>query len=408
MSGPGMVIIGAGHAGIRAALSMREFGYDGTVTLIAEEGATSPYERPPLSKWATGDGVPLKPMVPPDRLASANLSVVPTTVQSIDTKGRAVILSDERAIPYAKVLIAAGARARHFEPDVFPDTHVLYLRDRKDAETLNAAALSARKAVIIGGGFIGLELAASFRGLGLDVRVVEMADRLLSRAVSPPVAQIVQNLHTAHGVTFSFDAVLSPEQIEGHVTLSDGTRLPADLIVAGIGSDPNTELAARAGLAVENGIVTDAKLRTTVPDIYAAGDCCSFPLYGQTDRMVRLESWQTAGEQGALAGRNMVVTDPIPYTQVPWFWSDQYDHVLQVAGIPSAGCDIIERAYTEDQHVSFARTDCGTLSYACGIAPGTKVAKDIRFSAKMIEAGLKPDQVALANPGIALKSLLRG
>lgn len=217
----------------------------------------------------------------------------------------------------------------------------------------------------------------------------------------------MQRLHEENGVAFHFGTRLK-SIASGHVTLADGRTLSADLIIAGVGSTPNTKLARDAGLAIENGIKVDTHLQTTDPDIFAAGDCCAFPLYGPKGVMTRLESWQAAGEQGALVGRNMVNDEQASCTLIPWFWSEQYDHVLQVSGLPDTTTDGAERAYGDNHHVSFGINGDGTVAYASGIAPGTKVAKDIHLASKMIEAGVKTDATQLNDPNVALKSLLRG
>lgn len=417
-----MVIIGAGHAAVRAALAFREAGHDGTVTMVAREGADAPYERPPLSKWSDGDDPGrsfARPIVPEDQLANAGINRMVASVSSIDRKAHLIALEDGTTLPYTRLLLATGASARRLGPDLTPDltpdinrdlksgAPVQYLRDLADAAALRRAASGAKSALIIGGGFIGLELAASLRGIGVGVRVLEAADRLLSRAVTLPVARIVQRLHETNGVTFHFGTRLKSVG-SGHVTLADGRTLVADLVIVGIGSTPNTGLAEDAGLAVDNGIRVNSFLQTDDSDIFAAGDCCSFPLYGAGGVMTRLESWQAAADQGALAARNMTGPEQTGCALTPWFWSEQYDHVLQVSGLPGTESAHAERAYDDGHHVSFGLCDDGTLAFACGIAPGTKVAKDIRFAAKMIEAGTIVDAAQVSDPAVTLKSLLRG
>ncbi|MCY0095137.1 NAD(P)/FAD-dependent oxidoreductase [Hoeflea ulvae] len=404
MTALSLVIIGAGHTAVRAALSAREAGHAGAITMIAGEGVDEPYERPPLSKWS-GDPAP-RPIVSAEQLAAAEIVRIPGMVTAVNAEERVVTLEDGRTIAYDKLLLATGARARRLDPAVAAGAPVHYLRDMADAAALRAAADSASSAIIIGGGFIGLELAASLRAMDIAVDVLEMEPRLLSRAITPEVACIVQDLHVGNGVQFHFGAQVS-HITANTVVLENGSELSADLLIAGVGSIPDTALAQSAGLTVDNGIVVDAHLRTSDPNIFAAGDCCSFPLYGDTSRMTRLESWQTAGDQGALAGRNMAGDAPEAFGSVPWFWSNQYDHVLQVAGLAAPEAGIISRSYAADHHVSFSCNPDGTLACACGIAPGAKIAKDIRFSSKLIEAGARVDGASLGDPQIALKSLLQ-
>ena len=398
MSGAGIVIIGAGHAAVRAVLSLRDAGFDGKITMIAEEGVGAPYERPPLSKWKPDQNLE-KPLVTEDQLDSVER--IAAKVTSLDREAHKVTLNDGAVLEYDRLLLATGASARRLDHEAT----IYYLRDLPDADALKHDAETANSATIIGGGFIGLELAASLRGMGLSVHVLEAADRLLARGVTAPVARIVQTLHEAHGVTFGFNTTITSIDGSGCIKFENGGSHTSDLIIAGVGSVPNTKLAEDAGLTVANGISVDTHLRTSDPDIFAAGDCCAFPLYGSEGSMTRLESWQAAGEQGALAGRNMVRPTMENCTLVPWFWSEQYDHVLQVSGLRNANLQFTERYYTDDHHVSFGTNAQGRLAFACGIAPGTKVAKDIRFAAKLIEAGTPVETSQLGDPSVTLKSL---
>lgn len=401
-----MVIIGAGHAGVRAALAIREAGYDGPVSLIAEEGSELPYERPPLSKWTADESNAPIPVVPTGQLKEARIERIDGKVSSINAREKFVLMSNGTTRSYVKLLLATGAAARRLPETLAGQSPVLYLRDLADAQRIRQMAAQSSSAVIIGGGFIGLELAASLRGAGLTVQVLEAANALLARAVSAEVARIVQQLHVQHGVQFVFNAnIVEFSMLDGHIRLDSDEQIKADMIIAGVGSVPATELAESAGLEVSNGVIVDSHLRSSNPDIYAAGDCCSFPLYGTDGPTTRLESWQAAGDQGALAGLNMVTDSPDSYTSVPWFWSEQYDHVLQVAGLPTPDMTFVQRAYGSTHHVTFGLNPDGSLGYACGIADGLKIAKDIRFAMKLIEKARPIDKDALANPDIALKSL---
>lgn len=411
MSEAGLVIVGAGHAGISAALAARGTGYSGTVTIIADDGAEMPYERPPLSKWS-GDGFMTKPIYPLDQIEAANLKQIHAEITALDPITKSITLADGNTVLYSRMLLATGASARRLAQVDAGDAEVFYLRTKSDAEALKRACGTAGKAVIIGAGFIGLELAASLRNEGIYVQVLEAAERLLSRAVSQPVAQIVQNLHRSNGVTFRLDAKMTgiqKSESETTVCLKDGSKIRSDFIIAGVGSIPRTEIAQKAGLTVDNGIIADTHLQTSHPDIFVAGDCCRFPLYGNPDLLTRLESWQAAREQGELAGRNMASPDNKFETcrLTPWFWSEQYNHVLQVAGIMRPGDRMIERTYGPDHHITFGVSSEGNLSFACGIAPGTKIAKDIRMATKCIEAGALVTEAELSDTSVSLKSLLR-
>lgn len=402
-----IIIIGAGHAGVRAAMSARQLGFDGLITMIADEGLATPYERPPLSKWSDTDTSLAVPIYPGDQLDEANIERVEGKVSSIESDLHEITLQDGTKFRYSKLLIATGASARKLPAELDGGSDVKYLRNLDDAAALRASAKNASSAVIIGGGFIGLELAASLRSLGIKVQVLEASDKLLARAVSTEVAQVVQDLHTKNNVEFIFNAQIESITKEGEVSLVGGPKLQADLIVVGIGSEVDTSMAVDAGLNCYNAIIVDKYLRTSDPDIYAAGDCCCFPLYGSSNQMTRLESWRTAGEQGELAGQNMVTETSDAYVQTPWFWSEQYDHVLQVIGLKPKQAEIVERSYASSHCISFGMTSSGELAFACGIAPSTKIAKDIRFAGKLIDAKTNVSSKELSDPSISLKKLMK-
>ena len=416
MTGAGLVIIGAGHAGIRAALAARSVGFSGRVTIVADDGSKDPYERPPLSKWSVPDADESRlrrSIFPAEQVADAAIEWIGATVTELDCERRMIRLESGETLPYSRLLLATGARPRQLKVPGSDTVHVHYLRTHKDAEVLQQACGTARRALIIGGGFIGLELAASLRKRGIAVHVLEAEERLLARTISAPVAQVVQDLHVANGVEFSFGAQLLALKQEGsQITahLDGGNSITADLVIAGIGSVPETSLAQAAGIRVDNGIVVDRNLQTNVPGIFAAGDCCRFPLYGADGVLTRLESWQAAGDQGALSGRNMVAdgsAEHEAFLGTPLFWSEQYDHILQVAGLPNSDAQPAERSYEADHHISFGVDRDGSLASACGIAPGTAIAKDIRFSMKMIKAGSTLTISELSDNKVPLKSLLK-
>lgn len=408
------VIIGAGHAGIRAAKKLRDLDFDGKIIMVAEEGVQQPYERPPLSKWSHENGtsnVEVKPIFSTEILADLHIETINTRVTSIDKTEKTIWLEDGSSLQYHKLLLAKGARARQLTLNGADE--VYHLRDVNDAKNLRDAAKNAKSTLIIGGGFIGLELAASLVPSGVQVHVVEMTDRLLGRAVDAKVAKIVQDLHEANGVEFHFSShiVSCEKQDDGYqITLDDGTCFDADILVAGIGSIANTDLAKDAGLMVENGIHVDRFMQTNDPHIFAAGDCCNFPLYGDVTNPIRLESWQAAGTHADIAAFNMLHLEGEREncdTLIPWFWSEQYDHVLQVVGVANTDSVTTERTYSDDHHITFASNLENQLQSACGIAPQTKIAKDIRFAMKLIEAKTPVAIEALADPSIGIKSLIK-
>jgi 3-phenylpropionate/trans-cinnamate dioxygenase ferredoxin reductase subunit len=401
----GMVIVGAGECGTRAALALREAGYDGPVTLIGAE-PHPPYERPPLSKDAIVAEVPApKAISGAAGLAEAGIDFRPNAaVAAIDRAARAVLLDDGSRLPYERLLIATGARARTLPIPGADGGRVATLRALDDAARIRAELGPAKRLAVIGGGFIGLELAASARRLGTEVTVIEALPRLLSRGVPAEIAEVLETRHRDEGVRFLFEAKIAAITAEG-VLLADGAGVPADLVVIGIGAVPDTALADAAGLALENGVAVDARLATSDPAIFAAGDCCSFlhPHYGH--RRVRLESWRSAQEHGTLAARNMLGHDESLAT-VPWFWSDQYDLTLQIAGLADGAASQVRRELADGAFVLFHLAPDGRLLAASGIGRGNAVAKDIRLAEMMIAKGAHPDPAALADPSTNLKKLL--
>jgi 3-phenylpropionate/trans-cinnamate dioxygenase ferredoxin reductase subunit len=397
-----MVIIGAGECGARAALALREAGYDGSVTLIGAEPHL-PYERPPLSKDALVAAAPTpKPVAGAERLAEAGIDFRPSSAATaIDRAARRVRCADGD-IPYARLLLATGARPRALPGAAGP--HIAMLRTLEDAARIRAALGPGRRLAVIGGGFIGLELAASARRLGAEVAVVEALPRLLARGVPAAIAAHLEARHAAEGVNVRCGAPVAEITATG-VALADGSVVPADLVVVGIGAVPITDLAAETGLAIDNGVAVDATLATSDPDVFAAGDCCSFPLPLYGGRRVRLESWRSAQEQGALAARNMLGAAE-PVSAVPWFWSDQYDLTLQVAGLADGAATEVRRDLGNGSFVLFQLGPDGRLLSASGVGPGNAVAKDVRLAEMMIAKRIAPDPAALAAPETSLKKLL--
>ncbi len=397
-----MVIIGAGECGTRAAFALREAGYDGSVTLIGKE-PHRPYERPPLSKPSTGEVTP-KLIATGERFADADITLVTgDPVTSIDTAAKSVRLQSGGTIPYAKLLLATGTQPRTLP--VEGGEHAMTFRTLDDARAIFKAAETASSAVLIGAGLIGLELASTLRDRDIGVTVVEVADRALGRAVPSELADIIVAKHRDMGVTFRFGTGIDKVGPTS-VTLADGTEVRGDLIVVAIGVIPDTALAKAAGLDVGNGIKVDDRLRTSAPDIFAAGDCASalHPFYGQH---MRFESWRNAQDQGEAAARNMAGADDA-FARVPWFWSDQYDLGLQITGLPDPAHRIVARQMPNDARLLFHLADDGRLIAASGIGTGNAVAKDIRLAEMLIEKGLSPDADALSDPAVNLKKLLRG
>jgi 3-phenylpropionate/trans-cinnamate dioxygenase ferredoxin reductase subunit len=332
-----IVIAGGGHAGGAACAALRQFGWKGPITLVGTE-PLPPYQRPPLSKdWlkglATAESLALRP---PRFYADREIELrLDTTVLSIDRAARSVATSDGAVLPYDHLILALGARARRIALPGLELAGVLELRTAADADELKLALEPGRVLAVIGGGYVGLEAAASARSLGAEAVIIEREARVLARVACPELSAFFQATHEAHGVRILCNASVVGLEGEGGVVrgvrLADGRVIACDAALIGVGAVPNTELASEAGLECEGGIVVDLRARTSDPAISAIGDCTwrPLPLYG---RSFRLESVPNALEQArqaatALCGR----AAPIP--EVPWFWSDQYDVKLQIAGL---------------------------------------------------------------------------
>jgi 3-phenylpropionate/trans-cinnamate dioxygenase ferredoxin reductase subunit len=343
MSAP-IVIVGAGQAAAQAAVSLRGLGYDGGLVIVGDE-PHPPYQRPPLSKKhlagaLAGDRLALKAEA---FYAEAGIDLrLGATARALDPLERRLELEDGTRLPYAKLLLATGSRPRRLALPGADLDGVHRLRTRSDVARFQEELRPGARLVIVGGGYIGLEVAATARELGLDVTVIEAAERLLGRVVSPAVSGFFHDLHAARGVTIRTGIGVAALEGDGRVArvrLADGEAVAADMVLVAAGGLPNAELAAEAGLPVEDGILVDEACRTGAPDVFAAGDVARFTSrrYG---RRVRLESVQNAIDQAKAAAAAMLGESPV-YDPVPWFWSDQYETKLQIAGL-SAGHGVAE------------------------------------------------------------------
>jgi NADPH-dependent 2,4-dienoyl-CoA reductase/sulfur reductase-like enzyme len=333
---PTIVIAGASLAGAKAAETLRDEGFDGQIVLLGAE-TELPYERPPLSKGYLLGNEPLDSVYVhpldwyPDHDVDLRLGV---TVTGIDRASSAVVTSDDSIVPYDKLLLTTGASPRRLNIPGSDREGVLYLRTTDDSGRLREAFQGGPRVVVAGAGWIGLETTAAARSYGCPVTVLEPQPGALHDQLGPELGAVFADLHRSHGVEFRFGEV-AEEFRPGLVITSAGAEVPADLLVVGIGAAPNDQLAAAAGLDVENGVLTDEALHTTDPNIYAAGDVAnSFnPLLG---RRVRVEHWANALNGGPAAARSML-GQPVVYDPVPYFYSDQYDLGMECAGLPTPG-----------------------------------------------------------------------
>ena len=405
MTEASMVIVGGGKAGARAAIAFRENAWKGPVMLISDE-ALAPYDRPPLSKAAIMEDAEPQPTYLLDDGMMASLEVNflrGSAVTAIDRSAKTVVLADGKKIPYDRLLIATGAEPRRLLQA--GAERALLLRDLADSIKIRSEFIGGKSVAIIGGGFIGLELAASAAKRGCRVTIIEAQPRILMRGVPPEIAARIAARHAEAGVAILTSAVIT-EIGPDRVLLSDGRQIPADILIAGIGAAPRVKLAESAGLALDNGIACNTYLQTSDPHIFAVGDCCSFPhpIFG--NERLRLEAWRNASDQASVAVENML-GGLRPYDAVPWFWTDQYELNLQIAGLPQRGISTVERVPREGAMILCHLDGTGRLVGASGIGPGNSIARDIRLLEMLIGKRAVPDPATLADPSFQLKSLLK-
>jgi 3-phenylpropionate/trans-cinnamate dioxygenase ferredoxin reductase subunit len=398
-----IVVVGAGQAGASCVAKLRSEGFTGSITLIGEEHAP-PYQRPPLSKaYLLGEMALERLYLRPESYYAENgiELMLDTTVQAIDRSDRQVIASGQ-AIPYDALVLATGSVPRRLPGSIggeLDGVHVV--RTLKDLDEMAPEIVQDRRALIVGGGYIGLEAAAVCRKKGLDVTLIEMADRILARVACPETSAWFRDLHERHGVTVLEGVGLTClNGVDGKVVgaiLSDMTEHPYDVVIAGIGITPASALAEAAGLEVENGIKVDARGRTSDPAIWAAGDCASFPYRGER---IRLESVQNAIDQAEAVAKNLLGADE-DYVPHPWFWSDQYDVKLQIAGLNTGYTDVVVR-------------DAGAARSHWYYAGDTLLSVDAMndpraymVGKRLIEMGKSPSREAVAEAETDLKALLR-
>lgn len=342
-----IVIVGGGQAGAQAAQSLRQHGYEGELVLVGDEAAL-PYQRPPLSKaYMKGELAEDRLYFKPSAWYEDNKveTLLSQRVERIDRASRKVMLQHGGQLDYDALIIATGSRPRALPVEGANLQNVFDLRGLSDVEHIQPKMIPGRKLVIVGAGYIGLEAAAVARQLGLEVTVLEMEQRALARVTSPVISSFYEALHMEHGVDVRCGARLATLKGKNgkvtHAVLASGEEIEADMVLAGIGIVPNIELAAEAGLPCRNGIIVDEDARTSDPRIFVAGDCTVRPLshYARTGR---LESVHNAIEQGKLAAA-AIMGKPRPPLDCPWFWSDQYDVKLQIAGLSQGHDEIVVR-----------------------------------------------------------------
>ncbi|TNF20852.1 MAG: pyridine nucleotide-disulfide oxidoreductase [Rhodobacteraceae bacterium] len=399
------IVVGGGQAGATLVAKLRNSGFDGKITLIGSE-PVPPYERPPLSKaYLLGEMALERLFLRPESFyAEQDIALkLNTRVTAIDPAAKSLTLEDGEVLHYDELALCTGSHPRRLPSAVGGDLeNVFVVRTLADVDAMAPQVREGASALIVGGGYIGLEAAAVAAKKGMKVTLVEMADRILQRVAAPETSDFFRKLHTDHGVEIREGVGLERLEGEGKVTgakLTDGSEIAVDMVVAGVGIVPATELAEAAGLEIDNGIKTDAQGRTSAPHIWAAGDCTSFPYHGTR---IRLESVPNAIDQADVVARNMM-GGAVEYVAKPWFWSDQYDCKLQIAGL-NKGYDHVETRHGEDGRLSFwyFHGDELVAVDAMNDARGYMVAK------RLIESGrtITPEQVH--TPDQDMKKLLKG
>ena len=399
-----IIVVGAGQAGASMVAKLRSAGFEGELTLIGAE-PVPPYQRPPLSKKYLLGEMPAERLYlrPEQFYRDQNIALrLGQEITAIDRGKRKLILGGE-TLHYDQLALTTGSVPRRLPAAIgggLSSVHVV--RDLRDVDAMAPKFVTAKRVLIVGGGYIGLEAAAVAANKGLKVTLVEMADRILQRVAAPETSNLFRSLHQSHGVDLregvGLEQILGDPAVTG-ATLTDGTTLELDFIIAGVGVTPATSLAQAAGLAIDNGIKTDALGQTSDPHIWAAGDCASLPYHGGR---IRLESVQNAIDQAETVAEN-ILGAAHPYCPMPWFWSDQYDVKLQIAGLNTGYDRVITRTGEKPGAISFWYYHTTTLL-------AVDAANDPRaymIGKRLIAAGISPAPATIADSQTDLKGLLR-
>ncbi len=400
------LIVGAGHGGAQTALALRQQAFAGSILMIGDE-VDPPYERPPLSKdYLMGarsiDRLLIRPR---DVWAAREIDLMlGTRVQAVDAEAKQVTLSDGARIGYGTLIWATGGRARRLTCEGHDLAGVHTVRTRVDVDRMIAELPGVTRAVVIGGGYIGLEAAAVLRKLGKQVVLLEALDRVLARVAGEPVSRFLEHEHRAQGVDVRTGALVTLiEGAAGKVTgvaLASGEVVPADLVVVGIGIVPEVEALAAAGAASGNGVAVDAQCRTSLPDVFALGDCALHANAFADGTQVRLESIQNANDQANVVAR-AICGVPAQYDAVPWFWSDQYDLKLQTVGLSIGYDHIVQRGDPASRSVSWIYCRQGrVIALDC-----VNAARDYVQGRKLVTGRVSADPAALADVAVPLKAL---
>lgn len=398
-----VVIVGASTCGATAAATLRDEGFDGDIVLIGEE-PLPPYERPPLSKeYLRGEQTIERAYIRPvDWYAERNVELRSgVRATGVDTVAKVVELDGGEEVPYDSLLIATGIRNRQLDVPGSQLPGVFGLRTAADAELIREAAGSASRAAVVGMGFIGAEVAASLRSMGVEATVIEFFETALFRVLGADLGRVIESIHREHGVEMRFGEGVEAFEGEGRVTsvvTSSGARIECDFAVVGVGTIPNAELAQVGGIACDNGVLVDATLRTSDPNVFAAGDVANHdhPLFGR----MRVEHFDNAVKMGATAARNILGADEV-FDDVHWFWSDQYDANLQMAGFATDYDETVVRGDLDEADFSVFHLKDGAVLQVFGL----NRPRDVRRSMPLIRSATRVDPGALADEATDLRTL---
>jgi len=407
-----IIILGAGQSAAYAAKQIREVDKDSQITIIGEE-KNLPYERPPLSKDYILGKLKLEQFLffSNEFYKQNNINIITEEkIVKVDFNKKTLTSSKNNDFNYDQLLIATGSKNRQFDIENLDkkiQNEIIYLRNIEESEEIKKRINIANEILVIGGGFIGLEIASSASQLGKKVTIVEMGNQLMGRVIPKEIADMIQSVHEENGNTIYLQTQIkkiTKKNNSFQILLNSKTTLSADLIIVGIGSSPNTSLFVESSLEIDNGIITDEFSRTSIPDVFAAGDVSNFfhPMYGTH---MRLESFKHAQNQGINAGKNILGIQT-SYAEIPWMWSDQFNLNLQMTGICNDYESFVQRGSNVQEGIIFFFIKNRRIRGACGLGVGGKIGRDIRLAGKISEKCIKVTKEILSNKNLPLKKLL--
>ena len=407
-----IIILGAGQSAVYAAKEIREADSISQITIIGEEKSL-PYERPPLSKDYILEKLELEQFLffPSKFYKENNIKLITEEkIVKVDFDKKTLTSSKNNDFNYDQLLIATGSKNQKLDIENLDkkiQNEIIYLRNIEESEEIKKRINIANEILVIGGGFIGLEIASSASQLGKKVTIVEMGDQLMGRVIPKEIANMIQSVHEENGNTIYLKTQIkkiTKKNNSFQILLNSKTTLSADLIIVGIGSSPNTSLFVESSLEINNGIITDEFSRTSIPDVFAAGDVSNFfhPMYGTH---MRLESFKHAQNQGINAGKNILGIQT-SYAEIPWMWSDQFNLNLQMTGICNDYESFVQRGSDVQEGIIFFFIKNRRIRGACGLGVGGKIGRDIRLAGKISEKCIKVTKEILSNKNLPLKKLL--